>query len=287
MDPMRNVFRNKLNTRYRYDSEFSGDLSSFALFNYTNPMSELSDLGESIAAHPKFAVAWTQKLCVAFNTTKCLETDPEFIRVANAFRDSSYNFNTLYQELAASSLVTGGATSQTSLTSGFFVNRVRRTHFCQNANSRIRQIQQSRRVTVDAYDQGSDLCNNGRIRDAVTSLGDDHTVRGLTEVVNSFPVDTFARQSIERACYGLADIIMRRGSAVLSNNEGDSTETLDLITEHLLGIPRSHPRNSQMRQVVDIVYNHTRNDLEMNYGDSIRQVITFACTSPDFIGVGL
>ena len=285
MDPMRNIFQNKMNYEYRFDSEYSGQLSSFALFNYVNPMRQIGDLGRSIASHPEFDRAWAQKLCVAFNTTKCLETDPEFLRVAQAFRDSNFNFKTLYRELASSNLITASGTSQTSLTSGFYVNRLRKTHFCQNINARVRQIQTARRVTVDGFDNGSRICNDSRVRDAASSLGDDHTVRGLTEVVNSFPLDSFARQSIERACYGMADVVMRRGNAIFSSSENNVRDNLDRVTEYIIGLPRNHPR--QMRQVVDIVYNEARNELGLNFGDSMRQTIAFGCTTPDFIGVGL
>jgi len=286
MDPMRNIFRNKMNDNYRFSSEFSGELSSFALYGYTNEMTELSDLGESIANHPDFHKAWAQKLCVAFNTTKCLESDSEFQSLANLFRSSNYNFKTLYKEMVTSSLVTASSNTQTSLTNGFYVNRMRRSHFCQSVNARFRQIQADRGVEMQDYDQGRAFCSNARIRDAANSLGDDHTVRGLTEVVNSFETDTFARQTIDRICWSTGDFLMRT-NAVLNRNENALDETLDLVTKYIIGLPESHPRHNIVRQAVDIVYSYARETEEMNHMDSIRQVVAFGCSTPDFIGAGL
>ncbi len=287
MDPMRNIFRNKMNNEYRFDSEFSNDLSSFAFFGKTMEMRNLSDFGEAIATHPDFASAWVQKLCIAFNSSRCISRDPEVQRIAQRFQRSDFDFKTLYREIASSPLVTAAEATTTVLTNGYVVNRVRGTSFCQSVGARLRQMQAARGVAVDTFDNGNSICSNDTIEDAIESLGDDITVRGEVDVVNSFTLDTFARQTIDTACYGLGDIIVRAGSDYISNSADDIEESFDLITQYLVGLPPSNPRYAQVRQAVKAVYVNSNEQLDFNFGDSMRQAIAFGCTTPDFIGVGL
>ncbi len=287
MDPMRNIFRNKMDNEYKFSSEFSNDLNSFAIDGHTNQMTTIDDLGTSIATHPDFAAAWVQKMCVALNTTNCLITDPEYIRITQAFQASNYNFKTLYRELASSSLITGAELTSTTTTNGFFVNRLRKTHFCQNVNSRFRQIQAIRGVATDAYDNDGGLCEETELRDLVDSLGDDLTVRGLLNVVNSFTLDTFARQGIENICVALGELIVSEGSQYINGSEANLSSDLGLLTNYLVGLNTSHPRHDAFRGVIGNVYSDMRSQLLMSHEDAMKQVVAFACTSPDFTGVGL
>jgi len=284
MDPMKNIFKNKMDFNYRFNPRYSNETSSFAVYNYTKELNELSDLGAAIASHPDFHTAWTQKMCVALNTSKCLETDPEFLRVANAFKSSGFKFRVLYRELSTSPLVTGSERVLTNKTNGFVIARTRTSHFCNNMKARIKQIQSSRGVVEDDV-KTVDYCD--RVASQVENLGDDYTVRGITDVINSFPVDTFFRQGLEQACFAFADRVIRRRGEVLEYTGGGLSADLDLITQYLMGIPVSHPRYDLVRSAVEEVYDYSRTDQGISHTQSLRQVITFACTSPDFTGVGL
>lgn len=283
MDPMRMVFANNMNERYQYSDRNTDVVSSFAFYNYVKPMANLDDLGDAIAKHPDFAKAWTQKLCVAFNTEKCLENDPEFLRVARVFSQGNFNFKTLYRELATSSLVTGSKITETSKNLEFAVARTRRTHFCQNLNVRQRQIQQKRGIAMSAYDEGAEICNRIRGEDG---LGDDLSVRGLTEVVNSFPLDTFARQALEITCSNLADYLDNSARG-FDSNIANLQENITNMTEFIAGLPQSHPRHAAVKDSLALVFNYSKNTLSMSDRDSFREAFKFACTSPDFVGVGL
>ncbi len=283
MDPMRMVFQNNMDDKYQYSDKNTDVVSSFAFYDYVKPMASLDDLGDAIAKHPDFAKAWTQKLCVAFNTEKCLENDSEFVRVARSFSQSNFNFKTLYKELATSSLVTGSKITDTSKNLEFAVARTRRTHFCQNINIRQRQIQQKRGIAMSPYDEGNEICSRIRGEDG---LGDDHSVRGLTEVVNSFPLDTFTRQALEMTCSNLADYMDNSGRG-FDSNISKLQENILNMTEFIAGLPQSHPRHQAVKDSLALVFNYSRNTLGMSDRDSFRESFKFACTSPDFVGVGL
>lgn len=286
MDPMRMVFQNKMNFQYRYNSKYTDVASSFSFYNYITPMKNLTDLGKALTAHPDFANAWVQKMCVAFNSSKCLENDPEFLKVATAFKSSNYNFKTLYKDIILSDLVTGLKATKTSKAFDFAVNRVRETHLCYNLNARQRQIQAKRSIAVDEFDGGSSICR-GSVSSTSDALGDDHTVRGLTEVVNSFPVDTFSRQAIERTCVNLGNYFLGNDTRLLSRAENDLNTNIDLMTELLIGLPVSHPRHYKIKNSIRSVYDYSKKDLAMNHTSALKEAFNFACTSPDFTGAGL
>jgi hypothetical protein len=286
MDPMRMVFQNKMNFTYRYNSRFTDLVSSFAFYNYIKPLGHLSDLGDAISEHPDFSKAWVQKLCVAFNSNKCLENDPEFLRVVNIFQNSNFNFKTLYKELLLSDLVTGLKATDTNTATEFAVSRARQTHLCYNLNARQRQIQEKRGITQVDFDYGRSICS-GNVANAVNSLGDDHTVRGLTDVVNSFPVDTFSRQTIERTCVNLGAYFMANDTRLLSRAAASLDENIDLLTELFIGLPPSHPRHFQIKNSIRSVYDYSMTELAMNHTNAFREAFNFACSTPDLVGAGL
>ena len=86
----------------------------------------------------RFAISITQKLCYFANSSACLESDPEFRRVALAFQNSSYNFPTLIRELFSSPLVTNAKTTtdhrpRTAIT----ISIARRDQICAALSNRL------------------------------------------------------------------------------------------------------------------------------------------------------
>ena len=72
----------------------------------------IATFARALAEHPRFAAAWTQKLCQFANSESCDPEDPELQRVAAAFRDSGFDFKVLVRELFSSPLVTFVAPDQ-------------------------------------------------------------------------------------------------------------------------------------------------------------------------------
>lgn len=286
MDPMRMVFQKKMDYTYKYNPDYANLNASFAFFDYISPLNHLTDLGKALSNHPDFSKAWTQKLCVALNSAKCVESDPEFLRLASVFENSNFNFKTLYKELLTSDLFTGLNPTATTKSLGFDVYRSRETHLCQSLNARQRQIQKARGVAVASFDNGRTICDK-HVKAITSALGDDHTVRGETDVINSFDTDTFSRQGIEATCKKLAEYFLEYSSRLIETDVDNLNENVDLLTKYYIGLPVQHPRHSLIKDSIFKIYDHSINELNMGHKEAFNEAFMFACTTPDFMGMGL
>src|SRR2546423_3841309 len=97
LDPMRQFFRQQY-SYYFHPQTSSTQMAlsgSFGFRGVTYQGRTIFDLADQLAAHPDFAAAWTQKLCTWANSAPCLETDPEFVRVAGIFAGSNFSWSAL------------------------------------------------------------------------------------------------------------------------------------------------------------------------------------------------
>jgi hypothetical protein len=62
----------------------------------------------------RFAISMTQYLCFYANSSACLESDPEFRRIALGFQNSKFDFMNLVSELFSSPLVTAATPTATT-----------------------------------------------------------------------------------------------------------------------------------------------------------------------------
>ena len=122
LDPMRDFFRRSYSLSYFQQLNLAGAAPprapspSTAARRSRAPASRRSR--GRMAEHPRFAAAWTQKLCQFANAAPCLEDDPEFQRVAGVFAASGHDFKTLVRELFSSPLVTFAETTRTAESQG-------------------------------------------------------------------------------------------------------------------------------------------------------------------------
>ena len=116
LDPLRQFFRQQYSLSFHLQST-AAQISlpgSFGFRGVTASGHTVFDLANLLAAHPDFAVAWTQKLCTYANSSPCDETDPEFQRVVKVFVDSNFSWSALTVELFSSPLVSYGQETQTA-----------------------------------------------------------------------------------------------------------------------------------------------------------------------------
>jgi hypothetical protein len=117
-----------------------GALSSykpgFAFGCVTFKGGDFGAFARTLAEHPMVAQAWTQKLCRAANGLPCDTSDPEFVRVAKAWKDSHFSWKTLIVELYSSPLVTGLAPTTTWEKCDLPVSLVRGQHLCDALDAR-------------------------------------------------------------------------------------------------------------------------------------------------------
>jgi hypothetical protein len=139
LDPLRSIFSATFSWNYHTQSDqtFAAQKGLFAFAGVIKPVSNLSDLGGTLATHPLFAQAWVQKLCAYANSAPCLTTDPEFLRVVTTFQTSGYSWDALVAELMSSPLVTNAAPTATAAAQGEVVAVSRRDHLCAALNARL------------------------------------------------------------------------------------------------------------------------------------------------------
>lgn len=85
LDPMRNYFSQWFDTSYQRSVSPNTIEAGFAFRGTASEGGDLYDFAQKITEHPTFAAAWTQKLCFYANSQACDESDPEFVRISEAF----------------------------------------------------------------------------------------------------------------------------------------------------------------------------------------------------------
>src|SRR5688572_20409038 len=95
LDPMRDFFRQSFSIPYSTQIAGTG-LPAMATFSVDGSApvtgSGVAAFAQATASHPRFAVAWAQKLCQFANASPCADDDPELTRVADTFRASNHDF---------------------------------------------------------------------------------------------------------------------------------------------------------------------------------------------------
>ena len=139
LDPLRSIFAATYSWNYHAQDEaaFSAQKGLFAFQSVTAPVTNMGDMGTILAQHPLFAQAWAQKLCTYANSSPCLTTDPEFLRVVKVFQSAGDQWNTLVAELMSSPLVTNASPTATAAANGEVVAVSRRDHLCAALNARL------------------------------------------------------------------------------------------------------------------------------------------------------
>ena len=176
MDPMRQYFLNQLSYEYtpQTDPNQLKLRGAFAQDGAVAAGGDLVEFGQQLAASPRFALAWTKKVCAWLNSAPCSEDDPEITRIAGEFAAKNFDFRFLLKEVATSPLTTYKEATKTATDRGVVVSMGRGGQVCQNFSSRL---------------QVDDFC----VSRATTYRyafyeGAGRTLRGL-------PVDGYARAS--------------------------------------------------------------------------------------------
>jgi hypothetical protein len=110
----------------------------------------LEGFGKAIAGHSYFAEAWAHKICMWANAAPCADADPEFKRIAAAFRGSNHNFKVLLREVVSSPISTYVSRTKTSDTNGVVTGVTRREVFCQRLATRTKTVDPCHISEIDA-----------------------------------------------------------------------------------------------------------------------------------------
>lgn len=241
----------------------------------------LYDLGDAMAEHPSFATAWTQKLCRFANSEICAAEDPEFQRVAAAFRDSGFQFPVLVRELMSSPIVTYASRTQSAEKFGVVVGIARQAILCQ---------------ALEARTGIRDVCNlNGR-----SALSTSRLQRLAANLSLAVPGDAYARgeekplmprdpnlfllSAIENLCTVLSAELVEGPASRYTAAEKD--EAIKDFATTLMDVPTGDAR---FGEVVQVLEDHYAAALEAGVSatDALRDTFVLACESPLTVSIAL
>jgi hypothetical protein len=236
------------------------------------------DLANILATHPRFARAWTQKLCYFANSAPCPEDSAEFQRVADAFVSSGYDFYRLVRELFTSPLVTGAECIETG--SGDLASIARTRHFCGALSSRLGI---------------NDICGSNVLwtRDRVQiqnrnamlapTVPDDAFSRGDAYPLTVSDVNLFVNGSYERICLNVANEVVGAGKTF---DPAAGEANIDSLVERIMGLPPTDPRRPDARAVLA---EHRTEALESGVTEleALQSTFVLSCLAPSVTVMGL
>lgn len=267
LDPMREYFAQSFSFDFQRPEKASTITPSFAFQGYTHDAGDLDDFAQALADHPAFATGWTQKLCYWANSQPCSEKDPEFQRIAQAFKDSSFNLKTLLVELLSSPLVTGAAFSESFKAQAPFVSITRKQHLCRALDARLGV---------------PDAC--GVAASFAGLVPEDDFSRGAAEPVQTAVTGLFHYAAVEKLCSRLATKLV--GSTANAPFQVKTPEAaLDSFVEKLMGLGVGTPRHDSVRQ--SLGEHFTAAKATTNPTTALRSAFIVACVSPEVQALGL
>ncbi|MDB4946716.1 MAG: hypothetical protein JWP97_6250 [Labilithrix sp.] len=273
LDPMRGYFQKNLTLNYheQVDPAQLAITPSFSFAGVTATGSTLEDLARTIASHPRFPGAWVQKLCFYADSAACSEDDPEFVRIADAFKAGSFDFRALVRDLFSSPLVTGAARTKTFHDREVVVSVSRYDHLCRALTVRLG-------VNACALDKGVQVLANNLPRDGYA--------RASEQPVLTSDVSMFYRTGTENLCRAVADQVVGTASQAKKYSDASRDAALSDFVANVMALPSSDPRSAPALQILKEHY-----DAAVATGaspvDSLKSTFVLACTSPTAVSIGL
>jgi hypothetical protein len=132
LDPMRQSFRQSYSL-YGSRQDDPGERRTPGLFAFHGVQASeagIIQLASLLASHPLFATAWTQRLCTYAASQPCDESDPEFLRLVEVFKDSHYSWDALVEAVFSSPIATGLQPTKTTAANGGVFPLTRQEHLC-------------------------------------------------------------------------------------------------------------------------------------------------------------
>jgi hypothetical protein len=248
-------------------------------------LAQVTDSQVSGQTVSRFAMAMAQQLCYYANSAGCVETDPEFRRVALAFQNDNFQFPTLIRELFSSPLVTNVSTTMTTDQNGVNISISRRNQLCQALSNRLMMTDVcSLAVPLPSSAQATTL----KISNSIAS---DAFSRGSEIPVTPSDPTLFYRAASEMLCENVANkVVDVSGSLYQSSSYANAIS--DMVSR-IVGYSATDPHYAM---AVSILTEHYNNALAStnNTGSStakatnaLRSTFALACQSPTSLSFGL
>ena len=308
LDPMRHAFLqtyDPINTRF-VAPETLPPPTDFAFQGHSVSIDTLHSWAEALASHPNFAKAWVLKLCQWANTITCDSNHEAVTELAADFDNAGFDMTHLIKNFFSSPLITETSYREGTDVPGAQVSVARKGHYCRALYVRLSAVRQAQGREMNSR---LDVCNkDGDIEILSASLPNDAVVRGSIDLHQPKDSSPMVSVAIEGMCSLSADTVVSSRVNNSAFDPSDPTRALDLMIEHLLGIPTGTERFMQQRQRFQKLYEvqtlettcETPSDLQVSLTspeltcglalsptDALRNIWTMVCQSPSLTGVGL
>ena len=287
LDPMRDFFRQSFSVAYSSQLLPLGGTGVPAAGTFTVDGSSpamgtgVQFLAQQLATHPRFPVAWAQKLCQFANASACSDDDPELMRIADDFRASNFDFHVLVRELFSSPLVTFTRETKTSMDSGVAIGIARRETLCAALEYRL-QIPDVCSIKQATPGVRSVFINTAR--NLALSVPGGGYARGDQAPLLPHDPSMFFSSATENLCGLLAsNLVDKPGGRFLS---GQKDAAIQLLVNLVMGLPPGDPRGPDMTAILSDHFNDAI-AAGVTPSDALRSTFTLACESPLAVSVGL
>jgi hypothetical protein len=284
LDPMRDFYKQSYSITYFQQLSTRGPIPKIASFNVEGGAAVTGNgvqtFARALAEHPRFAVAWTQKLCQLANASACGDDDPELQRVAGVFRDSHFDWKTLVREVYSSPLVTFATRTKNAEAEGVVVSIARREALCARLSNRLE-------VTDACNLKGESTLQRGAATTAKNlSFGVPGSSYARADAQPVMPHDPnlFFTSATEKLCTLLAAQLVDNG---MSRWRVASLEdSLDEFVAVVMGVPFNDQRAPRFRDVLARHYTAALAARERP-ADALKSTFVLACSSPSAVSAGL
>lgn len=275
LDPMRQFFRQSYTVQYGQQTD-AGVIAQNGEFAFDGVTASgtgkgVLDLADQLATHPRLATAWTQKLCTWADSAPCSEDDPEFLRVASAFRDSGHDFRVLAREMLSSPLVTGTASTKTFTDRGYLVSIARYDHLCAALTARL--------------GLAAPCSVNATARNLSGTLPADAYSRGAEVPVLTADSNLFFRSITENLCRTLADQVVDVGTTPRFSSKAPSAAVDDMVRS-VMSLVDGDGRQAGATTILNEHY-AAAVQTGATARDALKSTFVLACSSPTAVAIGL
>jgi len=241
---------------------------------------QVTDAQDGKAPISRFAIGVAQKLCFFANSSACVETDPEFRRVAAKFESGGFNFVNLVNDLFSSPLVTGASDTLTFDQLGMNVSVARRDQLCASLSNRL---------------SGPDICallatipTNAQAATSkiAASVAADAFSRGAESPVTPSDPTLFYRSASELLCENVSLQAVDAAGGASIYKSANVASALDDMVGRLMGYPPSDPHHAQAVQILQGHYDAAV-AAKNTATNALRSTFVLACESPTALAIGL
>ncbi len=277
MDPMRLIFRKTFTYSYHVQQN-PAQLFATSTFDFLGEkagLTSLDDLAQTLIKHPRYPIAWVQKLCYYANSDACSEDDPEFLRIAKAFADSNFDFHTLVGELFSSPIITGAEKTKTRVDFGETVSIARQDHLCASLTNRLK---------LPTNVCGS-ITNPTQAQAVANNIPSDGYLRGAEAPALSTDPTLFFRGAGETICQIAADLVVDKAPMSLYSSAKKDQAITDFVG-NIMGLATGDPTAAPAMQILQDHYDAAI-AAKATPTDALKSTFVLACTSPTSLAMGL